>query len=54
MITPLPHTSNEIRFAATHSAAFQRGVTALAQYIAREGANKPVPRGHLEPIAIEG
>jgi hypothetical protein len=34
--------------------AFQRGVTALAQYIAREGADAPVPRGHLEPIVVEG
>ncbi|MEU9015659.1 helicase associated domain-containing protein [Streptomyces sp. NPDC048479] len=27
---------------------------ALAQYIAREGADKPVPRGHLEPLVVEG
>ncbi|TJZ99427.1 DEAD/DEAH box helicase [Actinacidiphila oryziradicis] len=36
------------------STAFQRGVAALAQYIAREGADVPVPRGHLEPIVVEG
>jgi hypothetical protein len=36
------------------SAAFQRGVAALAQYIAREGADTPVPCGHLEPIVVEG
>ncbi|MFD9224965.1 helicase associated domain-containing protein [Streptomyces sp. NPDC060064] len=26
----------------------------MAQYVAREGADKPVPRGHLEPIVVEG
>jgi hypothetical protein len=35
-------------------AAFQRGVHALAQYIAREGAGKPVPRGHSEQITVDG
>lgn len=36
------------------STAFQRGVAALAQYIAREGADVPVPRGHIEPLMVEG
>ncbi|WP_327328778.1 Helicase associated domain protein (plasmid) [Streptomyces sp. NBC_01210] len=36
------------------SAAFTRGVAALAQYIAREGAGKPVPRAHSEEIAVDG
>ncbi|MFE6758118.1 Helicase associated domain protein [Streptomyces sp. NPDC057684] len=35
------------------SAAFQRGITALAQYIARKGAQKAVPRGHVERIVID-
>ncbi|MGW5611660.1 Helicase associated domain protein [Streptomyces sp. NPDC003753] len=35
------------------SAAFQRGLTALAQYIAREGHHR-VPRGHSEEIMLEG
>uniref|UniRef100_UPI000FCC1C90 helicase associated domain-containing protein n=1 Tax=Actinacidiphila soli TaxID=2487275 RepID=UPI000FCC1C90 len=35
------------------SEAFQRGLTALAQYIAREGAGRPVPRSHSEPIVID-
>ncbi|MFG3085558.1 DEAD/DEAH box helicase [Streptomyces parvulus] len=34
-------------------AAFQRGVQALAQYIAREGHHR-VPRAHAEEIAVEG
>ncbi|MFD5134439.1 DEAD/DEAH box helicase [Streptomyces olindensis] len=33
--------------------AFQRGVTALAQWIEREG-DRPVPRGHSEEIAVDG
>ncbi|MFJ5901942.1 Helicase associated domain protein [Streptomyces sp. NPDC093064] len=35
------------------SAAFQRGVQALTQYIAREGHHR-VPRAHSEEIAVEG
>ncbi|GAA1119154.1 hypothetical protein GCM10009577_47450 [Streptomyces javensis] len=35
------------------SAAFQRGVAALAQYIAHEGHHH-VPRAHTEEIAVEG
>ncbi|MGI5473274.1 Helicase associated domain protein [Streptomyces sp. CA-132043] len=33
------------------SAAFQRAVAALAQYIAREGTHR-VPRGHTEQITL--
>lgn len=35
-------------------AAFQRGLTALAQWVEREGAHRPVPRGHSEKIAVDG
>ncbi|MFJ6661664.1 Helicase associated domain protein [Streptomyces sp. NPDC091377] len=35
------------------SAAFHKGVQALAQYIAREGHHR-VPRAHAEEIAVEG
>jgi superfamily II DNA or RNA helicase len=35
------------------SAAFQRGIAALTQYTAREGADKPIPRGHVEPVVID-
>ncbi|MGW2479429.1 Helicase associated domain protein [Streptomyces sp. NPDC001571] len=34
------------------SAAFQRGVRALAQWIEREGADRPVPRAHSEEIVV--
>ncbi|MEE1808235.1 DEAD/DEAH box helicase [Streptomyces sp. BE133] len=33
--------------------AFQRGLTALAQWAEREGADRPVPRGHSEEIAVD-
>ena len=33
--------------------AFQRGLAALAQWVEREGADRPVPRGHSEPITID-
>ncbi|WP_079040969.1 DEAD/DEAH box helicase [Streptomyces sp. Root264] len=34
--------------------AFQRGLTALAQWIEREGVHRPVPRNHSEPITVNG
>ncbi|MFC9058243.1 Helicase associated domain protein [Streptomyces sp. NPDC057074] len=34
--------------------AFQRGLTALAQWIQREGVQKAVPRGHVERVVIDG
>ncbi|MFE9769532.1 Helicase associated domain protein [Streptomyces sp. NPDC005808] len=34
--------------------AFQRGLTALAQWVEREGPDRPTPRGHAEEIAVDG
>ncbi|KOT26421.1 helicase [Streptomyces caelestis] len=34
--------------------AFQRGLAALAQWVEREGAHRPVPRSHAEEIAVDG
>ncbi|MFD5730486.1 Helicase associated domain protein [Streptomyces sp. NPDC058368] len=34
--------------------AFQRGLTALAQWVEREGAHRPVPRGHSEETVVDG
>ncbi|MFE5207645.1 Helicase associated domain protein [Streptomyces sp. NPDC056600] len=34
--------------------AFQRGLAALTQWVEREGADRPVPRGHSEQIAVGG
>ncbi|WSA74179.1 Helicase associated domain protein [Streptomyces sp. NBC_01799] len=57
-VKPTERPSPAFKAAATGlgktSAAFQRGVAALAQYIAREGASTPVPRAHLEPVVING
>ncbi|WNI20600.1 Helicase associated domain protein [Streptomyces sp. ITFR-16] len=39
--------------AGAMSASFRRGVQALAQYIAREGPDSPVPRGHREEITVD-
>lgn len=36
------------------SAAFQRGLAALAQWVEREGAARPVPRGRIETIVVDG
>lgn len=33
--------------------AFQRGLTALTQWVEREGAHRPVPRGHSEQITVD-
>lgn len=35
------------------SAAFQRGVQALSQWMEREGVHRPVPRAHCEQIAVD-
>ncbi|MEU5084250.1 MULTISPECIES: DEAD/DEAH box helicase [Streptomyces] len=35
-------------------AAFQRGLAALTQWVEREGADRPVPRGHIEEIVVDG
>lgn len=35
-------------------AAFQRGLAALTQWVEREGADRPVPRGHSEQITVDG
>lgn len=34
--------------------AFQRGLTALVQWVEREGARQPVPRGRSEQITLDG
>ncbi|WP_326623882.1 MULTISPECIES: DEAD/DEAH box helicase [unclassified Streptomyces] len=51
--SPAPAAKAAAKGSGKASAAFQRGVAALAQYIAREGHHR-VPRAHLEPILVEG
>ncbi|MEV8058773.1 Helicase associated domain protein [Streptomyces antimycoticus] len=50
---PDPAAASDQKTAGKASMAFQRGVAALAQYIAREGHHR-VPRGHIEEITVDG
>ncbi|MGW7610109.1 hypothetical protein ACWGKW_23080 [Streptomyces sp. NPDC054766] len=34
--------------------AFQHGLSALTQWVEREGAHRLVPRGHTEQITVDG
>ncbi|MEV8204267.1 Helicase associated domain protein [Streptomyces sp. NPDC079189] len=51
---PAPAAQAAAKGAGKASAAFQRGVAALTQWVEREGADRPVPRGHGEEITIDG
>ncbi|NEC38142.1 DEAD/DEAH box helicase [Streptomyces rubrogriseus] len=48
-----PSPAPTAKRAAKAQQAFQRGLTALAQWVEREG-HRPVPRGHSEEIAVQG
>ncbi len=50
---PAPAAKSGGKAAGKLSTAFQRGVAALAQYIAREGHHR-VPRTHVEEITVDG
>ncbi|MFD8096867.1 helicase associated domain-containing protein [Streptomyces malaysiensis] len=50
---PAPEATSNRNAAGKLSAAFQRSVTALAQYIAREGHHR-IPRSHIEEITVNG
>ncbi|MER5494962.1 Helicase associated domain protein [Streptomyces sp. NPDC002490] len=49
-----PATVLPAKGASKAQQAFQRGLVALAQWIEREGAKRPVPRGHGEEITVDG
>ncbi|MEU7183584.1 MULTISPECIES: helicase associated domain-containing protein [Streptomyces] len=51
---PTPAAKGAGKTAGKASAAFQRGMAALTQYTAREGAGKPLSRGHIELVVIDG
>ncbi|MCX4967116.1 helicase associated domain-containing protein [Streptomyces sp. NBC_00654] len=51
---PAPVTARAAKGAGGLSAPFRRGVAALAQYLQREGHERPVPRKHEEPVDIDG
>jgi superfamily II DNA or RNA helicase len=53
--SPTPTTAGAAKRASGKpTQAFQRGLTALAQWVEREGAGRPVPRAHTETITADG
>ncbi|ROQ72576.1 Helicase associated domain protein [Streptomyces sp. ADI92-24] len=52
--SPAPAAARTTKSPSKAQQAFQRGLTALAQWVEREGANRPVPHGHTEEIAVDG
>ncbi|MFD8915978.1 Helicase associated domain protein [Streptomyces sp. NPDC059575] len=51
---PAPATARAAKDPNKAQAAFQRDLAALTQWVEREGANRPVPRGHSEEITVHG
>ncbi|MFJ7264963.1 helicase associated domain-containing protein, partial [Streptomyces globosus] len=51
---PAPAASRAAKGPSKAQQAFQRGLTALTQWVEREGAHRPVPRAHGEEITVEG
>ncbi|MFF5721277.1 Helicase associated domain protein [Streptomyces buecherae] len=51
---PAPAAARTTKAPSKAEQAFQRGLAALAQWVEREGADRPVPRGHGEQIAVDG
>ncbi|WP_030980272.1 DEAD/DEAH box helicase [Streptomyces sp. NRRL S-1824] len=51
---PAPAAKAAVKGPSKAQLAFQRGVAALAQWVEREGADRPVPRGHGEEITVDG
>ncbi|MGW5482947.1 Helicase associated domain protein [Streptomyces sp. NPDC004008] len=52
--SPAPAATTATKGPTKAQQAFQRGLAALAQWVEREGAHRPVPRGHAEEITIDG
>lgn len=52
--SPVPATTAATKGPSKAQQSFQRGLAALAQWVEREGADRPVPRGHGEEIAVDG
>lgn len=51
--SPAPASARTAKGPSKAQQAFQRGLAALAQWIEREGADRPVPRAHSKPIALD-
>ncbi|MFC7842983.1 Helicase associated domain protein [Streptomyces sp. NPDC057382] len=52
--SPAPAAGRAAKGPSKAQQAFQRGLTALARWVEREGADRPVPRGHAEEITVDG
>ncbi|MFJ5273835.1 Helicase associated domain protein [Streptomyces sp. NPDC088358] len=52
--SPAPSAKRTAKGPSKAEQAFQRGLAALAQWVEREGAHRPAPRGHSEHIAVDG
>jgi hypothetical protein len=52
--SPAPAATRATKGPSKAQAAFQRGLAALAQWVEREGVDRPVPRGHAEEIVVDG
>ncbi|MEV0227204.1 Helicase associated domain protein [Streptomyces sp. NPDC050704] len=52
--SPAPATTRTAKGPSKAEQAFQRGLAALTQWVEREGAHRPVPRGHSEEIVVDG
>ncbi|MFB6999367.1 Helicase associated domain protein [Streptomyces virginiae] len=52
--SPAPTAARTAKGPNKAQQAFQRGLTALTQWVEREGAHRPVPRAHGEEITVEG
>lgn len=52
--SPAPAAARTTKGPSKAQVAFQRGLAALAQWVEREGADRPVPRGHAEEIVVDG
>ncbi|MGP3634311.1 Helicase associated domain protein [Streptomyces sp. 24-1644] len=50
---PAPAAKNTAKGPTKAQQAFQRGLAALAQWVKREGTDRPVPRGHSETITVD-
>ncbi|MFF9011309.1 Helicase associated domain protein [Streptomyces goshikiensis] len=53
-LPPAPAAARGTNGPSKAQQAFQRGLTALTQWVEREGADRPVPRAHGEEITVEG
>ncbi|MDJ0385207.1 DEAD/DEAH box helicase [Streptomyces sp. G-G2] len=52
--SPAPASTSATKGPSKAQQAFQRGLEALTQWVEREGAGRAVPRGHGEPITVDG